>query len=84
MFKIIKEFTLLFLFAYVAIWISYAVLSLIYLRSTRPYITSIDEIFLVQLAIFIWFLALIFLYVVRLLVFVVFKRLNPKVDGESP
>ncbi|GAB2610183.1 hypothetical protein [Belliella aquatica] len=84
MFKIIKELTLLFLFAYAAIWISYAVLSVIQLRSASPTMTTIDELYLVQLAIFIWFLVLISLYVLRLLVFIVFKRLNPEVDGENP
>lgn len=84
MFKVIKELTLLFLFAYAAIWISYAVLSVIHLRSAKPLITSIDEIFLVQLTIFIWFLALIFLYILRLLVSVIYNKLNPKVEGLNP
>lgn len=84
MFKIIKELTIFFVFAYMAVWISFLILSTLNLRSASQEVSRIEEVFLVQLSLFVWFLSLVILYVFRVLYFFIAKKINPEAGKDGP
>lgn len=84
MFKIIKELTIFVIFAYLAIWISFIILSTLNLRSASQEVSRIEEVFLVQLSLFVWFLSLVILYMFRVLFFFIAKRINPEAEKDGP
>jgi hypothetical protein len=84
MYKIIKELTIFILFAYIAVWICLILLSSLDLRSASVVATQIEEVFLVQLSLFFWFISLIILYIFRILFFFLEKKFNPKEESGAP
>ena len=71
-----KEFKLFFLFAYVSIWLCFPVMIAMNLKGASSVINSIDEIYLVQLSFFVWFLILLGMYVLRLFLYFLNKKFN--------
>lgn len=82
--KIVKEITVFILFGYLAIWLSAILLFSLDLRSSSALVTQFEEIFLVQLSLVSWLGSLIGLYVMRLLVFFLIKKIDPAPAGEAP
>lgn len=76
MYKVIRELTLFILLAYLAIWISFVLISSLDLRSSAPRVTQIEEVFLIQLFFFIWFVVLLFLYFIRIVIFFLSDKLK--------
>jgi hypothetical protein len=75
--KVFRELKVFIWFAYLAVWIGFGVLLLLDLRSASASVTPIEVVFLVQLSLVVWFLSLIFLYLMRILVFYFFKKMDP-------
>lgn len=79
MYKIIRELILFVLLSYLSIWISIVIIYNLDLRSSDTLVTKIEEVFLIQLSLIIWFLILIVLYFFRILIFLI-----PKKDSSEP
>ena len=84
MYKVIKELTIFVLFVYLAVWIGFIVLSILDLRSASAKVNQIEEVFLVQLSLFVWFLSVIMLYVFRILFIFISKKINPEAEKGGP
>lgn len=84
MYKVIKELTIFVLFVYLAVWIGFIVLSILDLRSASAKVNQIEEVFLVQLSLFVWFLSFIMLYVFRILFIFISKKINPEAEKGGP
>jgi hypothetical protein len=69
MYKVIREFILFILLAYLAVWMSIVIISSLDLRSSAPRVTQIEEVFLIQLSFFIWILVLLFFYFIRIIIY---------------
>jgi len=74
--KFLREVILFFVFAYLAVWICMVIVAVLDLRSSSQVFSQIDEIFLIQLSIFIWFISLLSLYLLRLLTFYFYKKFS--------
>lgn len=79
MYKIIRELILFVLLSYLSIWISIVIIYNLDLRSSDTLVTKVEEVFLIQLSLIIWFLILIVLYFFRILIFLI-----PKKDSSEP
>lgn len=84
MYKVIKELTIFVLFVYLAVWIGFIILSILDLRSASAKVTQIEEVFLVQLSLFVWFLSFILLYIFRILFIFLAKKINPEAEKGGP
>ena len=69
MYKVIREFILFILLAYLAVWMSIVIISSLDLRSSAPRVTQIEEVFLIQLSFFIWILVLLFFYFIMIIIY---------------
>jgi hypothetical protein len=69
-----KEARLFLIFSYLAIWLCFAVMSMLDLKAASSLLDSIDEIYLILLYFMVWFIALLSLYVLRLLIYFLEKR----------
>jgi len=69
MYKVIREFILFILLAYLAVWMSIVIISSLDLRSSAPRVTQIEEVFLIQLSFFIWIVVLLFFYFIRIIIY---------------
>jgi hypothetical protein len=74
--KLFRELILFIVFTYLAVGICVLVLSVLDLRSYSQVISQIDEIFLIQLSVFIWFISLLSLYLLRVLTFYFYKKFS--------
>lgn len=74
--KIAKEILFFFLFAYIAIWICFPVLIALDLKASSPIWSPLEEVYLIQLFFFVWFLILLALYALRLVVFFVTQKFS--------
>lgn len=74
--KLLREIILFFVFAYLAVWICILILAVLDLRSSSQVISQIDEIFLIQLSIFIWIMSFLCLYVIRLSILFFYKKFS--------
>ncbi len=84
MFKIIKELTIFVLFAYLAVWIGFGILVILDLRSASAAVTHIEEVFLVQLSMVVWFLSLIMLYILRIIFYFLGEKFKHDVGEGGP
>lgn len=84
MFKIIKELTIFFVFAYMAVWLGFGVLFVLDLRSASAIVSEIEAVFLVELSVVVWFSSLCFLYILRVLFILLAKKLNPEAAEGGP
>jgi hypothetical protein len=82
--KIIRELTLFVTFCYLSIWIGFAVLFILDLRSASAAVTYIEEVFLVQLSMVVWFLSLIILYILRIIFSFLDKKFNHDAGEGGP
>jgi len=82
--KIIKEMVLFGVFAYLAVWLSFLILSFVNLRAANPNLSEIENVYLVQLSFFLWLISLLIIYLLRLIFYFVNSKLNPNSDSESP
>jgi hypothetical protein len=73
--KVLRELKIFIWFAYLAVWIGYGILLSMDLRSAAETVTHIEEVFLVQLSLVVWFLSLLLLYLLRILFFFLFKKM---------
>lgn len=69
-----KEGMLFLLFSYLGIWLCFPVMSAMNLKATSSVLNSIDDLYLIQLYFVVWFMALLSLYILRLLVYFLEKR----------
>jgi len=74
--RLFRELILFIVFTYLAVGICVLVLSVLDLRSYSQVISQIDEIFLIQLSVFIWFISLLSLYLLRVLTFYFYKKFS--------
>lgn len=82
--KLIKEFAVLILFAYLAIWLTFLIIFNLDLRFASGVISRIEEIFLIQLSIVLWLVSLLFFYVLRILIYFIVKKFFPKPSKDGP
>lgn len=72
-----KEFMLFILFSYASIWLCFPVMIAMDLKASSSVMDSIDEVYLVQLSLFVWFFVMLVFYVLRLLFYFLVKKLSP-------
>ena len=71
-----KEARLFLIFSYLGIWMCLPVMSMMDLKASTPVLDLIDDIYLIQLYFVVWFFMIITLYVIRLLIYFLEKRLG--------
>lgn len=71
-----KEFMLFLLFSYVSVWLCFPVMTAMDLKGSSPVLSSIDEIYLIQLSFIVWFFVMLTLYALRLLFYFLAKKFN--------
>jgi hypothetical protein len=69
-----KEGRLFLLFSYLGIWLCLPVMSMMDLKASTLVLDLIDEIYLIQLYLVVWFFVVLALYALRLLIYFLEKR----------
>jgi len=71
-----KEFMLFLLLSYVSIWLCFPVMIAMDLKASSSVLSSLDEVYLIQLSLLVWFFVMLALYVFRLLFYFLDKKFN--------
>lgn len=71
-----KEFMLFLLLSYLSVWLCFPVMIAMDLKGSSAVLTSVHEVYLIQLSFLVWFFIMLALYVLRLLFYFLDKKFN--------
>lgn len=74
--KIVKEILLFFLLSFFGVWICFPLLKVMDLKASSSAITSLEEIYLIELTFIVWILVMFVLYLFRFLFYFLDKKFN--------
>jgi hypothetical protein len=71
-----KEILFFLLYGYFAVWLCFPVMSGMDLKASNPYLSPLDEIYLAQLSIAVWFGIILAFYILRLIIHLIIQKFS--------